>query len=698
MRLKRRFPFREKHILLKHWTTAVLFSALLAFPPLAKAALTCQQVFLPQSSTPISQAQSGVAFLHERDPKLHTSALVEKYAQKEKRQSGSSLQKPADKITVWLNALEAVSQKAGQSEWALQNIKDIFYRQYVIKPGDVPEGYYQLQVRLARERGQGDITLSEEQREQLAATSIEDQEKSLDSWIEFMVSPDTKEYPMWAKFWMFTGVTKLSKFNPEQNAFGNRAKDTVAPFPELNREAASLVMDMILRRLDKKSLEEIKDPKFLQLLQSANFGKLYAHALTSLGASPGKFPTNEGRWVRYPQGSDPTPLVESLQGKNTGWCTAGAATAQIQLQSGDFYVYYSLDNNGQPTQPRIAIRMQGNDIGEIRGVAPNQNMDEQIAGTKVLSNKLQEFGDKGLSYQKKVNDMRILTEIERKTKVGLPLSKQELISLYEIDNKMSGFGHGIDPRIAEIRAQRDIKADFSLLFSGPDRIKEIHGSLNLSYLTSADGLILPEVIDGSLDLSNAISAEGLKLPKVIAGSLELSNLTSAKDLKLPETIGGDLNLRHLISAEGINFPETIGKDLFLNGLTSAKGLELPKAIGGDLILNGLTSAEGLKLPKTIAGGLSLSSLTSAEGLELPENVRDLWLGGLTSAEGLHLPETVRGTLFLNSLTSVEGLHLSKILGRYLYLDHLETKENIVMPKNLEGKIFAPFFRGKFEYR
>ena len=61
-------------------------------------------------------------------------------------------------------------------------------------------------------------------------------------------------------------------------------------------------------------------------------------------------------------------LYNSLQGYNTGWCTAGSReTAKEQLEEGDFYVYYSKDKNGNYTIPRLAIRMSEDEIAEIRG-------------------------------------------------------------------------------------------------------------------------------------------------------------------------------------------------------------------------------------------------------------------------------------------------------------------------------------------
>jgi len=106
-----------------------------------------------------------------------------------------------------------------------------------------------------------------------------------------------------------------------------------------------------------------------------------------------------------------------------------------------------------------------------------------------------------------------------------------------------------------------------------------------------------------LDLSSLTSVEGLVLPKEIGGHLNLSSLTSAEGLVLPNKIGGYLDLFSLTSAEGLVLPNKIGGYLDLFSLTSAEGLVLPKEIGGYLDLRGLTSAEGLVLPKEIGGHL-----------------------------------------------------------------------------------------------
>ena len=61
---------------------------------------------------------------------------------------------------------------------------------------------------------------------------IKDQEKSLDYWVEYLISKDTNMYPMWLKYWVFTGMTKISKYDPSNGTFGTRNKETTAPFAE----------------------------------------------------------------------------------------------------------------------------------------------------------------------------------------------------------------------------------------------------------------------------------------------------------------------------------------------------------------------------------------------------------------------------------------------------------------------------------
>lgn len=599
----------------------------------AKAAEACRRLFMTASGT---LDLNGLQFLHGRDPKLHTSAYVEKNAVQYNRSHDIRLVKPAEKIDQWLLSLEKLSVRAEKSPHHERIIKDTLYNQFVMTRDAIPDSYYDTQVRVARERGHGDVALTKEQKQQLATSVIVDQKKSLDTWIEYMISKDTQVYPMWLKYWMFSGMTKLSKFDPQSGSFGHRSKETVAPFPELDREALAYVADSVLKKVNKDSLSDIQDKGFLKLLDGPNFGKLYGAALKKSGVgNEGQFPTNEGFWVIYKQGSDPRPLVRSLEGRNTGWCTAGEATAGSQLKMGDFHVYYSMDKNMQSVLPRVAIRMQGDQIAEVRGVAKDQNLDPQIQQSSIIKEKMTEFGDRGKSYERKESDMQLLTQIEFKGKSGNLLSKEDLRFLYELDRPIKGFGYSKDPRIEEIKKTRDTKNDFVIIYDNRFTRDEIsltaaealsgkarlhHGDLDLHNLTQLQGVKLPELVTGNLYLNSLQSAVGLKLPKVVKGGIHLDALQSAVNLKFSEVVGGGIYLNSLRSAEGLMLPDTVHDVLILSSLQSAKGLKLPGEVRDTLDLRSLQSAEGLKLPKTVLA-LILSALESARELKMPEGVR-----------------------------------------------------------------------------
>jgi hypothetical protein len=646
----------------------------------------------------MSIEQPGGAFLHQKDSKLHTSKYVEHEQERRKRTGELTSSKPADKINDFMEVLEKIhlghkDKKASVRIKILDRIKDYYHKEYVIKENDVPESYFDNQRRILREQGHGNVNFTKKERGDSIEVLQNDQRSTLDNWINYFTSTDSDSFPMWAKYWAFNGMTKLSTYDKEKHKFNIRDKGTVAPFVDLNREALAYTIDSIIKKAKGENIAlEQEDPEFKKLLNGANFGKLYAYAIEKVTpAKENELENTKGEWIKYNKGSDHMPLVKSLQGHGTGWCTAGENTAQKHLQGGDFYVYYSYDENKKPTIPRVAIRMKGHQINEVRGIAKDQNLDPYI--NDVVTEKLNEFPD-GELYQKKVEDMKRLTEIDNKSKSGQELNKDDLRFLYEIDSEIKGFGYEKDPRIQEIQQKRDKKEDISIAIDCKKEeisltkeealsgnIKYHYGDLNL--LTSAQGLKLPEIIRRGLYFHKLTSARGLKLPENIGGNLDLSGLTSAWGLKFPENIGGDLDLCNLTSAQGLELPKYIGGNLNLSGLTSAQGLELPKYIGGSLYLSGLTLAQDLKLPESVGEYLDLRSLTSAQGLKLPESVGgNLNLSGLTSAQGLKLPESVGGYLDLSGLISADGLKLPENIGGSLGLYNLTSADGLKLPENI----------------
>ena len=625
--------------------------------------------------------KEGEKLLHKKYSDLHTSKSVEHEQKRRKRAGQETSQKPADKIADFLDVIERTH--GHEDPAVLERIKESYHKEYVIKQEDIldDKSYWNTQRKIIREEGRsgdferdkvGEIILSDEIKDQLAGVVISNQERSLDKWIDYLSSEDAT-YPAWAKYWAFKSIVRMGKFekldeDKENNnnedgkrrgaRFTKRTKDTITSFPILNPRALAMTISVLKSRLEEKQKpkkdrgdienisKKLSDQEFKNLLSTEDFSRLYAQFLVELPEySTEGLQDIRGEWKKYAQGSNPTELVNSLDGYPLEWCTADYDTAEGQLKGGDFYVYYSNNESDEAIIPRLAIRMEDNRIAEPpRGIAPDQNLDPHIGD--VLEEKLTEFGSEADAFKKRLSDMKYLTEIDEKEKLEEALTKDDLRFIYEIDSKIQGFGYQKDPRIKEIQEQRNIKKDLALIIGCAEHeisiteeealnndIKYHYGDFDLRSLTSTEGLKLPESIGGDLDLRNLTSAEGLKLPESVSGYLNLGGLTSAEHLKLPESVGGGLNLENLTSAEHLKLPESVGDSLYLRSLTSAEHLKLPESVGGYLNLGGLTSAEHLKLPESVGGGLNLENLTSAEHLKLPESVGDsLYLGGLTSAE------------------------------------------------------------------
>ncbi len=394
------------------------------------------------------------------------------------------------------------------------------------KPIDTEGKLYKLsaidkQILQMYERGQGGDLVATDLSDlprQFAEATITDQKNSLDSWIDYL-SSSYAPYPDWLKYWTFRSILQMSTYDKDKKAFGNRSYDTTKTFPELNPEALSYVLDAIekkyiVKQTDLSNLDINDRQRFEQLLAGENFAKLYAWAIEKIiHGSRELLNKTEGVWIKFPRNSDPMtyrphiemdskaieaePLVPSLQkasriGYSTGWCTAGESTARQQLKGGDFYVYYSLDRAGNPTIPRVAIRMEGDKIGEVRGVTENQNLDPYIYS--VVEKKLQEFPD-GKAYQKRTENMKRLTEIYNKSKADKDLTREEVRFLYELDGPIEGFGQGNDPRVYELRKTRDLNVDAAIILEyKPEQI-----ALNLESINAFTKVYIHTGSIGSLE-------------------------------------------------------------------------------------------------------------------------------------------------------------------------------------------------------
>ena len=618
--------------------------------------------------------KNGTEFLNKLYRNMYLSDVVMHAAKKSDT--------PTERIDKYLNRLEDVHNIAKTNRHKMDLLKKFYYDKYVIK--ELPDGYVNLQRKIARERGYGDIGETEASRREMLKQVQVEQEKSLDNWIDYLCSDDAL-YPMWFKSYAFQGMIRLGKYNKESKSFKRRTSTTVEPYLDLNREILAQIYDTLSKEMGES---EPTEEQARALENGESFQKMYAFYLTKQGVEY-KYSDEEteGIWIKYNQGSDSKKLCDSLQGKNTGWCTVGYKTAESQLSSGDFYVYYTKDENNEYTNPRIAIRMNGNsEIAEVRGVGKDQNLESSMGA--IAEKKLEEFPDKD-KYKKKVNDMKRLTEIDQKAKKGEKLTKEELIFLYEINGKIKGFGYTEDPRIKEIIEKRNIKRDLSFIYSiGENNIATSLSGFNKDTVVYYGDFVLLKVsnknlknlkvILGDADFRKLESARGLNKLQEIGGTAHFESLRSAEGLNELQEIGGIAHFESLKSAEGLGSLQEIGGTANFDSLESAEGLNSLQGIGGYAYFDSLESAEGLNSLQVISDGAYFNSLKSAKGLDNLQRIgEDAYFKSLESAEGLGSLQEIGGIARFYSLRSAEGLSsLQKIGFNASYFSNLKSAENL----------------------
>jgi len=423
---------------------------------------------------------------------LHNAPEVKSSAKRtEARGDGKVPRSPDARIQNYLDRLERLVLDPGKEQKrkemfgresrprALSLLREMIMNEYIRPHKEkLAEGAARVEERAARNLGM-DIQYGEEELERRGEIAVEDLEKSLDSWISYL-SDANEPYPMWFRYYVFRNILGLGDYDKDKKEFTKRSKGSTRLFPEIDRGALAYIQQMIEADRDPRALEKLQEAQRAaangdipeeelitaeKVKKFANlpFAKQYAEGIAQAGEiTPEMRAETRGKWVKYQQGTDPTALWASLQNKGTAWCTKGFATAEAQLKGGDFYVYYTLDKKGQPTIPRIAIRMRGNEVFEVRGVADSdQNIESNMLD--IAEEKLNELPG-AEKYRKASADMRRLTEIENKANKGEELTKEDLAFLYEIDSPIEGFGYEKDPRIKELLNRRNTRKDLAAVF------------------------------------------------------------------------------------------------------------------------------------------------------------------------------------------------------------------------------------------
>ena len=684
--------------------------------------------------------------LHRTNPGLYTSRPV----QHEAARQAVPLNRPDERIQAWLDHLQDVHINRGVNPEVKNRIYEYYYETYVIKPEDIPQSYWNTQAQILVDEGRGaelrqlgvvphtktdehgkqsiDYVFPQRVAEPMVADIIERQKLSIQVWLDYLCSPESEGYPMWAKWWAFNGVVQLSAiFNDEQRRFNKRTKHTVASFIPLNAEALAHSIEQIRAAAETVSSGK-KTPE-------TNFRKIYSNEIAAvLIGKPSEevLRNTQGAWVKYESGSDPELLASALKDRGTGWCTAEVGTARDHLARGDFHVYFSQDALGNNTFPRVALRMNGRSIAELRGIGPMQELDPYISD--VVEEKLKGFPG-GDSYLIKVRNMRRLSKIVRKKGQGEEFALDDLSFLYELDGPIEGLGTHRDERIMEMLRGRDKRADLALVFgckpsqisfsatevSGTDTLhhvgsletygtatklpKYIHGNLYMNLETSQQPAIEIPTTSGAVHLKRAFKVKHVLAPHVgdlharslnyvdriviggesIPGDIVIDQLVRSNEIILPSRVGGMVRLR-VGQTDHLVLPMYVGQDLDLLGFPQDKLDLLPAHIGGNLVLD-IKTISGLRFNSFVGRDISLRTLEEAHDLVfVTDGFSRLDMGKLRIASNVVLPNHIRGDVLLYSLESLKGVLLPQNIDGSLRMYGLTTIKDALLPHTVGGTV------------
>lgn len=418
--------------------------------------------------------------LHEKYPDLPSSQEVQRTLRRHGGAEDPARHAPRtkeEKVDAYLQFLEThFSTKPGKSPLenaAFQRLREKILKDYTIRIADpkalssIAEGLYAFEKKVAIARGY-DMPFTDRAVEEnpdiilnhykfLIQEKYETQQQTLSTWLEYLQQNDAG-YPMWFRYLVVRSLKKMGLFDKERRDYSHRTKETVAAFPECNAEALGWVYrqmsqfnedDRVINfppaYLAPNEDQQKHKEKILRAVQAKDFAKLYAFAQVETAGNLNK-ESLKGKWKTYAQGSDPLVLEQEIRGKGTGWCTA-EGLASSHLASGDFHIYFTENEEEKFTEPRIAVRMEGGKVAEVRGVEARQALEPALVEE---ARKFYNTLPGGKKFEKKADDMRRMSELVEKNTRKEEFTKEDLEFLYEVHAPIEGFGYGKDPRIAAL--------------------------------------------------------------------------------------------------------------------------------------------------------------------------------------------------------------------------------------------------------
>lgn len=339
----------------------------------------------------------------------------------------------------------------------------------------------------------------------------------------------------------------------------------------------------------------------------------------------------EGEWVTYKKGSE-SKFAKSLRGRGTGWCIETESIAKRYLERGDLLVFYSNDKNNRLVNPRAVIIMVGGEVSQVRVVVNEENFYPHIADTNIIEEKLGKLPNSEL-WKKKLDNMKRVALLERKQKNGDEFTVDDRMFLYEIGKRIDGLDKSADPRIEEIKKNRNQRQDLAEIFEcNSGQVAFGAGELNTETIAYV----------GSIDYKTSVIPSHLIY---ISGDFDVSG---RKEKKLPDSlryVGDTLRIEYNKEIEelpndltyiGRNFyganskikglPSSLFSSYhFLHGNFDIRNTEIEELPVNLTRIEGILSVGNTKIEKfhdglTHVGGLSIEGSKIKE-TDLPANLK-----------------------------------------------------------------------------
>ena len=179
----------------------------------------------------MSETNTGAEFLQQKY-KLNTDPGVVSAAKRHVQKTGEKIPQGdyASRIKNYLDRLHVIidppkldidpskkHQGFDRKQRNIEMLKYSLYDQIIIKPEEVPEGYFQSIIQRHEEEGRPIETIPEETKRNLVSSLVKDQKESLDIWIDYLSSPDAK-YPDWFKYYALRSVLVMGRYYKEKMA------------------------------------------------------------------------------------------------------------------------------------------------------------------------------------------------------------------------------------------------------------------------------------------------------------------------------------------------------------------------------------------------------------------------------------------------------------------------------------------------